>query len=379
MCHEVLSQSESENEMRQAFARSIIEHIEREDRDNETNSSPAKLSEAYSTDTSPNLDPEHQLTWCQGELWEGGCPHSNMEPEPVTDESGQVKGWVSFNHDGTTSTTPLPICKHTKCTRYCDKDNESTTCPPCAQIEELTECTECKSPDQRVGSTTPKGKDTIKESRSTTPTKDRALHSSIISRNKRFPTRANDPPIPKDGSNEQEGAPWEDLNFSELFTHGEDPWGSDCSSMSMDDDQLDIYGDDFWNEDPGPKQVSNLKTTNDNITAPPTRGIERWHAPCATEKCPCTASYNGQDGEACCKECKIHKPCKSNKHYFPKRMPKAKDTRQPHSLMEKNPPQIYSKECTRRVKMDIDLRQRPTPTSYHSSFSGPRGHPRTYQ
>ena len=132
ICHEVLSQSESENEMRQAFARSIIEHIEREDGDNETKFSPTELSEAYSTDAPPNLGPGHQLTWCQGELWEGGCPHSNMEPEPITDESGQVKGWVSFNHDGTTSTTHLPICKHTKCTRYCDRDNGSTTCPSCA-------------------------------------------------------------------------------------------------------------------------------------------------------------------------------------------------------------------------------------------------------
>ena len=101
----------------------------------------------------------------------------------------------------------------------------------------------------------------------------------------------------------------------------------------------------------------------------------RWYAPCNTQGCPCTASYNGQDNQSCCKACRTHQHCKRNHHYFPSKLPKEDDIRQPISRAKRliN----ISKESNRRIQHETDRRMRTTPTSYRSSFSGTRGHPRT--
>ena len=57
----------------------------------------------------------------------------------------------------------------------------------------------------------------------------------------------------------------------------------------------------------------------------------RWYAKCSTPGCPCEASFNGQDNEACGRGCRIHGPCKTNQHYFPREIPEEDALRQPGS------------------------------------------------
>ena len=75
----------------------------------------------------------------------------------------------------------------------------------------------------------------------------------------------------------------------------------------------------------------------------------KWYASCSTPGCPCEASYNGQDNEACGKRCRIHGPCTRNQHYFPRELPEDDAPRQPHSHNKSN-----SKNTRRRTKDDID-------------------------
>ena len=68
---------------------------------------------------------------------------------------------------------------------------------------------------------------------------------------------------------------------------------------------------------------------NSQTTTRPT--TTRWYAPCSTPGCPCMASFNGQDNEACGKHCRTHGPCEKNDHYFPKEIPKGDALRQPYA------------------------------------------------
>ena len=82
---------------------------------------------------------------------------------------------------------------------------------------------------------------------------------------------------------------------------------------------------------------------------PTSKELTRWYAPCSTLGCPCEASYNGQDNEACGKRCRTHGPCTRNQHYFPRELPGDDDPRQPHSYNKSN-----SKNTRRRTKDDIN-------------------------
>jgi hypothetical protein len=50
---------------------------------------------------------------------------------------------------------------------------------------------------------------------------------------------------------------------------------------------------------------------------PDTSGMREAHPSCATPGCPCTSSYNGAPGEACCRTCSKGTPCASNYHPSP--------------------------------------------------------------
>jgi len=96
----------------------------------------------------------------------------------------------------------------------------------------------------------------------------------------------------------------------------------------------------------------------------------KWFAKCKTIGCPCTASYNGQDNEACSKRCKLHQACTHNVHYYPRQEPNQSDPRQPLPRDES-----YS---TKRKISDRQQQHTPrqTPKSYRHSYCGTRGEPR---
>jgi hypothetical protein len=256
------------------------------------------------------------LTWCQGEFWEGGCPHSGMEPEPLTDKHGHVRGWISTNHDGTTTTTDSFGCAHQGCLRYCTpKDNhETNVCTPCDPTATSNTCQYCFTSEEATRSEAPESQLDSYDS------------SEACTHDNQYPSTESTP----DG-NTSPRTPCDRALRSSCITN-------------------------------------NAKELEESA---------RWYAPCATKGCPCTASFNGQANESCSKKCKLHTPCGTNTHYFPSKIPNENAKRQPHNSANMKSLRTISKENNRRIQLSFESKARNTPKSYRSSFSGPRGHPGT--
>ena len=60
-----------------------------------------------------------------------------------------------------------------------------------------------------------------------------------------------------------------------------------------------------WPSRPGRPQVPDASGKSDS------------HPSCATPGCPCTSTFNGKLGEACCRTCQRGTPCASNYHPHP--------------------------------------------------------------
>ena len=100
----------------------------------------------------------------------------------------------------------------------------------------------------------------------------------------------------------------------------------------------------------------------------PSSASRKWYANCATPNCPCTASFNGQDNEACGKHCRIHGACKRNHHRYPCQAPKDGDSRQP--------PTYPTVKHVARMTREEHKRARQTPTLYRASHTGKDAAPR---
>ena len=116
---------------------------------------------------------------------------------------------------------------------------------------------------------------------------------------------------------------------------------------------------------PRPKHMVDPTTRPRMCVLLPGSPSTRWYAPCSTPQCPCTASFNGQEGETCGKRCRTHKPCEHNVHSYPREAPKTGDKRQPLPLKH-----------VARLTKEEHRRARLTPTYYRSSHTGSSAHPR---
>ena len=120
-----------------------------------------------------------------------------------------------------------------------------------------------------------------------------------------------------------------------------------------------------------PIKIQNHTSTNTFDTSRrshpliPNSPSTRWYAPCATPLCPCTASFNGQEDQACTKSCRTHGPCDHNKHTYPRQDPRKGDPRQPPTTKH-----------VARMTREEHKKARQTPTYYRSSHSGSSAQPR---
>jgi len=330
---------------------------------------------------------------------------------------------------GVTNTRHLRPCTHEMCYRYCDDYTGSTHCDLCANIEgtedwTTTECPECynitdiKASDQDTRKNTTHD-DSIETMHTTSPEHEASKEHILTERHQCLPqVEARGHHESLEGTSTTKDAETRSHAFmgtlqsrmpSTQHTTEPEPntngyirskcWNEGCTNTLLDD--VEIFCEECEDQ-MEPMKVSQLDTTT-NHTSPtqgphkrlrsrdtrgtvesnqphldlppctsrrsrtllPNNPAVKWYAPCSTPLCPCTASFNGQDNEACGRRCRSHGPCTHNYHTYPRQAPREGDKRQP----------VTTKHVARMTR-DEHKKQRQTPTYYRSSHTGKGAHPR---
>ena len=340
---------------REDMIRGVMEALrEVMDEDHEMIHTPPRIDETTRS------NPPRVLTWCEGELWEGGCAHSLSEPEPFTNKDGIIIGHHAWNHDGTSSKYEYTKCGHTNCMRHYDPNKHERCCEECTRSSLMV-----KQPNAQ-------GETTMCELCMTSMSQNPVAHHAMMAMGDNH----------EGGEQIHERAPRKRVSErDDEFILDEWDWADDITpseaSVSTGDERSQFEIEDIdtsslqtqWDTTSSEDGVMDHTPTT---TTSPNMRTTKWYAKCSTPNCACEASYNGQDGEACSRYCKLHKACTKNKHYFPTHPPPMDAPRQPGDygadLMTSRLPTIRNRNQYPPPRI--------TPKTYHHSYCGTRGDPR---
>jgi len=329
----------------------------------------------------------------------------------MMNREGTLIGYTHWNHDGTSTTTKFGTCAHTPCDRPCDTSKDTSLCVTCldankgrllathesthpigesrdegTNIGTSTSCINCSNTSQlETAQPTTLDASPTKNQPSSQQDHHRALHTkmsdpTIIQEKTHTPSKGN---VPRKSVSERDEEyilnEWtQDTNIIEVPSENVEQVREGFQGMVMEASS-DTTPCIAWCAPTDNKRGKGTKRLYEPIRASNAgrrsfQNASKWFAKCSTKGCPCTASFDGQDNQACSMACKMGRPCKSNRHYYPARYPRATDKNQP--LESRRRMMIRMREERAIMAKQARTPQRTTPRSYHASYCGSRGDPR---